>query len=90
MRIYRGMKLNEEGLLKTGASACTLGARATIDIPVDETGSVAPDTGGMSVSPPPLEILPEHRRPPELGAQVRPGLGVRLLRVCPGGAARAC
>jgi hypothetical protein len=67
VRVYRGMKLNEEGLLKTGASARTLGARANIDILVDETGSVAPDTGGMSVSPPPLENLPEHRRPPELG-----------------------
>jgi hypothetical protein len=67
MRVLRAMKRSQAGLPKTGASARTLGARANIDIPVDEDERVEPDVGGMSVSPPPPDNLPYHRRPPEFG-----------------------
>ena len=55
------------GWLQTGASARTLGARANIDIPVDEDGFVEPGTDGMSVSPNTPENLPFFRCPPEFG-----------------------
>jgi hypothetical protein len=37
------------------------------DIDVDESGMVRPESGGMSVSPPPPENLPEQLRPPRFG-----------------------
>lgn len=37
------------------------------DIDVDEGGMVGPETGGVSVSPPPPENLPEQLRPPGFG-----------------------
>jgi hypothetical protein len=61
------MKRGEDGLPETGASARTLGARAWVDIPVDEDESVEPEMEGMSASPPPPENLPYIRRPPEYG-----------------------
>jgi len=61
------MKRGEDGLPKPGASARTLGVRATIDIPVGEDEYVWPEMGGMSVSPPPPENLSPWRRPPEFG-----------------------
>jgi hypothetical protein len=67
VRVLRAMKVGEDGLPKTGASARTLGARCNIDIPIDEDGFVELGMDGMSVSPPPPENLPEHRRPPEFG-----------------------
>src|SRR5215217_626239 len=48
------MKPGEHGLPKTDASARTLGARANIDIPVNEDETVGPEMEGMSASPPPL------------------------------------
>ena len=51
MKVVRAMKWDEDWLPKTGASARTLGARANIDIPVNEDGFVEPRTDGMSVSP---------------------------------------
>jgi hypothetical protein len=60
-----------KGGVRTGASARTLGARANIDIPVDEDGFVEPGTGGMSVSPHTPENLPFFRRPPEFGGTGR-------------------
>jgi hypothetical protein len=67
VRVLRAMKPNEDGLPKPGWSARTLGARCNIDVPVNEDGFVEPETGGMSVSPPPPENLPYIRRPPEYG-----------------------
>ncbi len=61
------MKPGDDGLPKTGASARTLGARANIDIPVNEDETVDPEMDGMSVSPTPPENLPPIRRPPEYG-----------------------
>lgn len=43
-----------------------MGARPNVDIPVDASGNVHPNTGGVSVSPSPQD-LPSHRRPPEFG-----------------------
>lgn len=60
---------DEDGLPEVGASARALGARpgdATGDIGIGPGGVVQPETGGMSVSPPP-ENLPGIRRPPEFG-----------------------
>lgn len=48
--------------------ARTLGVRiggGRPDVVVVASGLVLPETGGMSVSPPPPENLPEHRRPEE-------------------------
>ncbi len=56
------------------ASARTLGARPNIDIPLNEDGSVKPETEGMSVSPPPPEHLPPYRRPPEFGGTSKDSL----------------
>ena len=39
------------------------------DIPLRDDGTVEPDTGGMSVSPPPVTNLPLHRRPGEYGGR---------------------
>jgi hypothetical protein len=61
------MKQTPDEEPELGASSRTLGARAGVDIPVGDDGSVAPETGGMSVSPIPPENLPAHRRPPEFG-----------------------
>jgi hypothetical protein len=69
VRILRAMKLGEDDLPRTGASARTLGARCNIDIPTSEDGFVEPGTDGMSVSPYPPENLPPHRRPPEFGGE---------------------
>jgi hypothetical protein len=52
------MKPGERGLPKTGARARTLGARANIDIPVNEDETVDPEMEGMSVSPPPENLPP--------------------------------
>ena len=39
-----------------------------MDVPVDAGGYVDPETGGVSVVPPPVENMDDdHRRPPEFG-----------------------
>jgi hypothetical protein len=64
--LYRSMKMSADGLPVVGASARTLGIRLNIDISVI-SGQVKPDTGGLSVSPPPPHNLPTHRRPAAFG-----------------------
>jgi len=64
--LYRSMKISANGLPVLGATARTLGIREDIDILVF-SGRVKPNTGGMSVSPPPPYNLPTHRRPAAFG-----------------------
>jgi RHS repeat-associated protein len=49
--LLRSMKVGDDGLPVVGESATTLGARVPRDIVPDEAGMVAPETGGMSVTP---------------------------------------
>jgi hypothetical protein len=74
MRVLRGMRTASDGLPMVGPTARTLGARPGSppegDIPIVR-GAVSPETGGMSVSPPPPSNLPTHRRPPEHGGRGR-------------------
>ena len=71
MRVLRAMRADkDDGKPETGNTARTLGVRTggrRRDIVVAASGFVLPETGGMSVSPPPPENLPEHRRPEEYG-----------------------
>lgn len=55
------------GLPLVGQTARYLAVRPGVDLPVDRDGSVEPGTGGMSVSPPPVENLHPLRLPRELG-----------------------
>jgi hypothetical protein len=64
--LYRSMKISANGLPVVGTTARTLGVRAQIDILV-VSDHVKPNTGGMSVSPPPPYNLPTHRRPAIFG-----------------------
>jgi hypothetical protein len=64
--LYRSMKISANGLPVVGATARTLGIRTDIDILII-SGQVKPNTGGMSVSPPPPYNLPTHRRPAAFG-----------------------
>lgn len=59
------MRAGADGLPETGETGRYLGVRPGVDIRVDEGGFVNPGTEGMSVVPPPVENLAEHRRPPE-------------------------
>lgn len=72
------MRAAEDGLPRLGESGRYLGARPDIpgqapdgDIPVAADRLVRPETGGMSVSPPPAANLPLHRRPPDYGGRSR-------------------
>ena len=71
MIVLRAMTAGEDG--RPGIvenPARTLGVRVggrRPDIVVAASGLVLPETGGMSVSPPPPDNLLEHRRPPEYG-----------------------
>lgn len=67
MRVCRGMKEDEDGLPKIGATPRYLGAKPGKDIRVFNSGSVFSTREGMSVSPWPPENLPSHRRPEEFG-----------------------
>lgn len=70
MKVLRAMKVDEDGEPKSGNTARTQGVRIggrRPDIVVAASGFVLPETGGVSVSPPPPENLPEHRRPDEYG-----------------------
>lgn len=74
MIVLRAMKTGEDGLPKIGDDARSLGVRLSgrvRDIVADGSGAVHPQTGGMSVSPPPPENLQKHRRPPEYGGTGR-------------------
>lgn len=55
------------GLPEVAATARSLGVRADVDIPVDDSGLVRPGLGGLSVSPNDALNLPRHRLPPEHG-----------------------
>jgi hypothetical protein len=64
------MKPSKDGLPRVGETGRYLAVRRSgrfRDIDVDEGGTVRPGTGGMSVSPPPPENLPEQLRPPRFG-----------------------
>jgi hypothetical protein len=52
---------------EVAATARSLGVRAHVDIPVDDSGLVRPAAGGLSVSPDDALNLPRHRLPPEYG-----------------------
>lgn len=70
------MRADADGFPMVGESGRYLGARPDLpdqhrdgDIPVDTDGMVEPETGGMSVSPPPPTNLALHRRPREYGGR---------------------
>lgn len=70
MKVLRAMKADQEGKPEINSTARALGVRTSgrrPDIVVAASGFVLTKTGGMSVSPPPPENLPEHRRPDEYG-----------------------
>jgi hypothetical protein len=70
MKVLRAMRADEDGKPETGNTARTLGVRTggrRRDVVVAASGFVLPETGGMSVSPPPPGNLEDHRRPPEYG-----------------------
>ncbi len=63
----RGMRADADGLPMLDPSGRYLAVRPNVDILVDVAGRVDPETGGMSVIPPPVENMDPHRRPPEFG-----------------------
>jgi hypothetical protein len=69
--IYRAMREDIDGHPVLGPSARTLGVRSgtgpNTDIPVQPSGTVLPQTGGMSAAPDQPRNLPAHRRPPAFG-----------------------
>lgn len=65
--LYRAMTADDGGMPRLDASARTLGARPSIDVPGDASDIVEPGTGGMSASGGSPENLPSHRRPPDFG-----------------------
>lgn len=76
-RVLRGMRPDKECYPRTGPTPKTLGARPAGptgeegDIPVSSDGMVRPETGGMSVSPPPVKNVIYFRRPPEHGGTAK-------------------
>jgi len=69
--VYRGMKVDNDGLPHVGRSAKKLGVRVDpaaerSDILADEQGYVTPGTGGMSVNTD-IKEIPSHRRKVEQG-----------------------
>lgn len=70
-RMYRTMKADVDGGPTVGIVANTLGARPSKDIPVDESGSVEPQTGGMSVTLEDPRLMSRPFRPRELGGESR-------------------
>lgn len=72
--IFRAMKEDFDGKPLVGRLARTLGVRIEgqyRDIPINEDGTVHPNTGGMSVTPNTLEQLPVFRLPKSLGGEGR-------------------
>lgn len=56
-----------DGLPAIGETGRYLGVRPGVDILVAPDGFVDSGTEGMSVVPPPVENLVDHRRPPDFG-----------------------
>ena len=73
MKLYRAMKVADDGLPEVGPTARTLGVRPVSNAPHNDvaaaapTDVTAPGSGGMSVAPDDPTNLPENRRPPALG-----------------------
>ena len=70
--IFRAMKAETDGLPKVGRSGRELGVRvdgAVRDLPVAEDGTVAPETGGMSVALDAAQSQPKPRLPRSLGGE---------------------
>jgi hypothetical protein len=72
--MFRAMKQDPNGYPVIGRSGRTLGVRIegpVRDIPVAEDGTVAPQTGGMSVALDVPQNLPKPRLPKSLGGEGR-------------------
>ena len=72
--VFRAMQEDSDGKPLVERSARALGVRISgpsIDIPIDEKGEVIPETGGMSVTPDSLYLLPYIRKPKALGGEGR-------------------
>lgn len=72
--MFRAMKQDPDGYPLVGRSGRTLGIRVDgshRDLPVAEDGTVAPETGGMSVAIEKPANLPKHRLPRSLGGEGR-------------------
>ena len=72
--MFRAMKQDSDRYPVVGRSGRTLGVRvdgACRDLPVAEDGTVAPETGGMSVALEKPGNLPKHRLPRSLGGEGR-------------------
>ena len=72
--MFRAMKQDLDGYPFIGRSGRTLGVRVDgeyRDLPVAEDGTVAPETGGMSVALERPGNLPKHRLPRSLGGEGR-------------------
>ena len=72
--MFRAMKQHSDGYPLVGRSGRTLGVRVVAsyrDLPVAEDGTVAPETGGMSVALEKPGNLPKHRLPRSLGGEGR-------------------
>jgi hypothetical protein len=67
MVLFRAMLKDAAGRPKCGSAANHLGVRIGVDIKPDETGTVAPGMGGLSVTPDDPSRLPPHVRPARLG-----------------------
>jgi len=68
LRVLRGMRADQaDGLPAIGETGRYLGVRPGVDILVAPDGFVDSGTEGMSVVPPPVENLVDHRRPPDFG-----------------------
>lgn len=72
--MFRAMRQDLDGYPLLGRSSRTLGVRVDgeyRDLPVAEDGTVAPETGGMSVALEKPGNLPKHRLPRSLGGEGR-------------------
>lgn len=69
--LFRTMQADADGLPRVGATFRTLGARPGRDLPVEPSGHVRPDTGGMSVTANDPKALPKPVRPRSLGGESR-------------------
>ena len=73
MKLYRAMKIAADGLPEVGPTARSLGVRRGDQLPkpdvlaIQPVDLIAPETGGMSVSPNDPTNLPRNRRPPDFG-----------------------
>ncbi len=56
---------------RLAASASGLGVRNPHDIPVDGAGNVAPETGGLSVTPEHYRLMPRRLLHPDFGGTGR-------------------